>query len=153
RLLEQPLAEGLIAFSEDLIRKGIPFETRVLEQGVGQASQRVAALLAVPTNAEIFVLKRIRSVRQEPLALIHNYLLYERFPNIKDIDFTRQGLFATLENQFRTPLSWGQRTFQAQAADGEIARLLGVSDCDPVMYIEQVTYLADGSPIEQSDIW
>jgi len=153
RLLEQPLAEGLIAFSEDLIRKGIPFETQVLEQTTARVPQRVSALLAVPTDAEIFVLKRIRSVRQEPLALIHNYLLYRRFPGIKDIDFTRQGLFATLENRFNTPLSWGQRTFQAQAANDEIARLLGVSACDPVMYIEQVTYLADGSPIELSDIW
>jgi len=153
RLLEQPLAEGLIAFSEDLIRKGIPFETRVLEQTVAEASQRVAALLAVPANDRIFVLKRIRSVRQEPLAIIHNYLLYDRFPNIKDIDFTRQGLFATLENRFHTPLNWGQRTFQAQTANPEIAKLLGVSECDSVMYIEQVTYLADGSPIELSDIW
>jgi DNA-binding GntR family transcriptional regulator len=153
RMLEQPLAEDLIAFSEDLIRRGIPFETKVLVQIAAQASQRVAGLLSVPIDTEIFMLKRLRIVRQEPLALIHNYLLHDRFPQIATIDFTRQGLFATLERQFNVPLSWGRRTFQAQVAGEETARILGISAGDSVMYIEQVTYLSDGSPIELSDIW
>ncbi len=153
RMLEQPLAEDLIAFSEDLIRKGIPFETRVLEQRTEPASPRVAGLLRVPLDTEIFVLRRVRIVRQEPLALIKNYLSYDQFPQLRSIDFTRQGLFETLEKQFHVPLSWGQRTFEAQVADVESARLLGISPCDPVLYMEQVTYLRDGSPIEFSDIW
>src|SRR5262245_30964786 len=66
RMLEQPLAEDLIAFSEDLIRKGIPFETRVLEQTTEPASPRVAGLLRVPLDSMIFVLHRVRVVRQEP---------------------------------------------------------------------------------------
>ena len=153
RVLEQPLADGLIAFSEDLIRKGIPFETQVLEQTTMQATQRIAGLLSVPQRSSIFALKRIRVVRQEPLALIHNYLPYDRFPQIKTIDFTQHGLFETLEKQFQMALSWGQRTFQAKVADEEKARLLDISCGDPTMYIEQVTYLNDGTPIELSDIW
>ncbi len=151
--LEQSLADGLIAISEDLLHKGIPFETQVLEQTVVPASQRVAALLAVPQDTRIFMLRRVRSVRQEPFTLIRNYLLYDRLPQIERVDFTRQRLFETLEKQFNLRLSWGQRTFQAQVADEAIARLLHISPCDPVMYIEQVTYLRDGSPIELSDVW
>jgi len=151
--LEQPLAENLIAISEDLIHKGIPFETQVLEQTVVPASQRVAALLSVPPETRIFMLRRVRSVQHEPFTLIHNYLLYDRLPHIETMDFTRQRLFDTLEKQFNLPLSWGQRTFQAQVATDDIARLLHISPCDPVMYIEQVTYLRDGSPIELSDVW
>jgi len=153
RTLEQPLANGLIAFSEDLIRRGIPFETRVLEQTTTKASQRIAGLLSVPIETEVFLLKRLRSVRQEPLALLENYVLFDRCPQIKDVNFTHQRLFATLEKQFNLPLSWGQRVFQAQVANDETARLLGIEPCAPVMYLEQVTYIRDGSPIELSDIW
>ncbi len=153
RMLEQPLAEGLIAFSEDLIRKGIAFETEVLEQTTAPASQRIAGLLLVPPGTDVFVLNRIRTVRHEPLALMKNYLLPDRFPQIQTVDFTCQRLFETLEKQFNLPLSWGQRTFQAQVASEEIAQALDISPCDPVMYIEQVSYLRDGAPIEVSDIW
>jgi DNA-binding GntR family transcriptional regulator len=152
-VLEQPLAEGLIAISEDLIRKGIPFETQVIEQTTIPVTQRVAGLLGIPLGAEVFLLSRVRTVRQEPLAFTQNYLLYNRFPEIRTIDFTRHRLFETLEKQFHLSLSWGQRTFQAQVADEKTARMLGISVYDPVMYIEQVTYLRDGSPIELSDIW
>ncbi len=153
KLLEQPLAEGLIAISEDLIRQGIPFETQVLDQRTIPVSQRVAGLLAISPDAKVFLLRRVRTIHGEPFTLIRNYLMHSRFPEILTIDFTRQRLFETLEKQFHLPLSWGQRTFQAQAADEEIARTLGISVCAPVMYIEQVTYLRDGSPIELSDIW
>ena len=44
-VVEQPLADRLVTFSEDLISKGIPFETKVLEQAVVQAQGRVAAML------------------------------------------------------------------------------------------------------------
>jgi DNA-binding GntR family transcriptional regulator len=153
RMLEQPLAEDLIAFSEDLIRKGIPFETQVLAQATEPASPRVAGLLRVPLDSTIFVLHRVRVVRQEPLARIKNYLPYEHFPQIQQVDFTRQGLFETLEKHFNIPLSWGQRTFEARVADDETARWLAMSPGDPVLYMEQVTYLRSGSPIEFSDIW
>ena len=46
-MLEQPLADRLIAFSEDLIDKGIPFETRVIEQKIITPSEHVASLLAI----------------------------------------------------------------------------------------------------------
>ncbi len=153
RTLEQPLAEDLVTFSEDLIRKGIPFETVVIEQAEIAAPQRIASLLSIPAESPIFFLNRVRTVRQEPLALIKNYVFHQQFPQITRIDFTRQGLFETLEKQFNMPLSWGQRSFQAQLADEKTAQLLAIEPGSPVMYIEQVTYLQNRSPIELSDIW
>ena len=153
RTLEQPLANGLVAFSEDLARQGVPFETEVLEQRLALPSQRVAALLSVSDAAPVLTLKRVRRVQQEPIALLHNYVLVERAPEIASVDFVHVGLFATLEKRYGLALNWGQRTFQAQTAEAEVARQLHVDAGAPVMYVEQVTYLTDGTPIELSDIW
>lgn len=151
--LEQPLAERLIAFSEDLLEKGIPFETEVLQQSVLKPNERVASLLSIPAGRDVFFLKRIRFVAQTPLVLLHNYVVYDRCIGIEKVDFTKYRLFQVLEEQYGLVLDWGRRTFEAQAADSETAGLLKIDQCAPVMNLEQIVFLADGSPIELSDLW
>jgi DNA-binding GntR family transcriptional regulator len=153
RRLEQPLAERLVAFSEDLISRGIPFETCVLEQSVITPPERLASLLSVPEGEVVLFLKRVRLVGHEPLILLHNYVVYAHCPGIEQIDFTRYRLFEVLEGRYGLRLDWGRRTFEAQAATSDIAGHLGISECDPVMKLEQVVFLNDGSPIEHSDVW
>jgi DNA-binding GntR family transcriptional regulator len=151
--IEQPLAESLITFSEDLINRQIPFETRVLEQGLIHPPQRVTSLLSVPAKTEIFYLKRVRIVQGLPLILLVNYVRADHCPGIEEVDFTRYRLVEAFEDLFSLQLEWAQRTFEAQAANQEVADLLAVPPRDPIMYIEQVLYLADGSPLELSDLW
>jgi DNA-binding GntR family transcriptional regulator len=153
RTLEQPLAERLVAFSEDLLAKGIPFETRVLAQAVVAPDRRVASLLGLRPDQQVLELKRVRLVAGGPLILLHNYVIYDRCPGIDAVDFTRQRLLETLEARFGLRLEWGRRIFQAQAATAEVADRLEVAACDPVMYLQQILYLDDGSPIELSDVW
>ncbi len=151
--LEQPLADRLVAFSEDLIEKNIPFETRVLDQAVVQPSHKVASLLGIPLDARVFQIKRIRTVAQVPIILLTNYVVHARCPGIESVDFTQHRLFEVLENRFKLDLDWGRRLFQAQAADEAVASQLDISPSDPVMYLEQLVYLRDGSPIEFSRVW
>jgi DNA-binding GntR family transcriptional regulator len=153
RYLEQPLAERLVSFSEDLIYKGIPYETEVVEQAVIQPSQRVASLLALPPGGEVLLLRRRRAVRGKPLIFLHNFLPLDRCPGIEQIDFSRYRLFEVLEEILGLRLDWARRFFQAQAATGEVAGLLDITPRDPVLYMEQVLYQQDGQPIELSDLW
>lgn len=151
--LEQPLVEHLVTFSEDLIRRGIPFETEVLEQAVIAPSERVASLLSVPPGGKVFFIKRVRSVAQLPLIVLHNYVAHDRCPGIEQVDFTRHRLFEVLEEQFHLEIDWGRRTFEARTADEEVETLLNIAECAPVVYMEQLVYLSDGSPVELSDLW
>ncbi len=151
--LEQPLAERLIGFSEDLIEKGIPFETEVLEQSVVPAHEQIGSLLRVSPVGQVFYLKRVRKVAGRPLVVLNNYVVYERCVGIEKIDFTKYRLFDVLENHYKLVLDWGKRTFEAQVADNDAAQLLEISPCDPVMHMEQIVYLDNGYPIEFSSLY
>jgi DNA-binding GntR family transcriptional regulator len=153
RRLEQPLAERLVAISEDLISKGIPFETQVITQSLIDPDERIASLLSISKADRVFFLKRVRYVGNTPLILLHNYVVYQETPGIEKIDFTRHRLFEILEDHFGLDLDWGKRTFEAQVADAETASLLGIMECDPVMYLEQIVFLKSGTPVEMSDVW
>lgn len=150
--VEQPLAESLVTFSEGLTVRKIPFKTRVLEQSLIRPGHMVASLLSLQEE-EVFFLKRIRSVKDEPLIYLKNYVVCQHCPEIAAIDFSQETLFHVLENRFNLELDWGRRFFEAQAASSEVAAALDITPGDPVMYIEQIVYLSDGSPIELSNLW
>lgn len=152
-VLEQPLADRLITFSEDLIVKGIAFETEVIEQALVPARGRVALHLNVSAGTQVFFLRRLRRVEHVPVALLNNYVVSERCPGIEAVDFVNYRLFQTLEERYGLRVTNGHRTFQAQGAEREVAQQLGLETHDPVMHVEQVTYVEDGDAIEFSDIW
>ena len=152
-VVEQPLADRLITFSEDLISKGIAFETRVIEQAVITPKGRVAAQLELRPGAKVFYLRRVRLVDGEPLILLNNYVVYAACPGVEAIDFTSERLFQVLEERYDLKLARGRRTFQAQAADRETAHLLEMAQGDPVMNVEQLAFLEAGAVIECSDLW
>lgn len=153
KTLEQPLAEHLIAFSEDLLQKGIPYETRVIEQRLIRPPAKIAAFLAVSEDEDIFSIKRVRSIFQKPIVVLENYIACRFCPGIEKVDFSKQRVFQTLEEKYGLKLGWGWRTFQAKAVSEEVSSLLEAPLCEPVMYMEQLVYQKDGSPIEYSNVW
>ncbi|NOZ50438.1 MAG: GntR family transcriptional regulator [Chloroflexi bacterium] len=152
-VLQQPLAERLVTFSEDLISKGIPFRTKVLTQEVILCSRRLRALLSIAVDEKLLFLRRIRYVNDEPLILLNNYVVYASAPGIENVDFKQHRLFEILETGYGLTLAGGSRTFQAQPANAETASLLDTNQAAPVMYMEQLTHLQSGAPVEFSEIW
>ncbi|HEY8416054.1 MAG TPA: GntR family transcriptional regulator [Thermaerobacter sp.] len=151
--IEQPLAQRLAAFSELLEERGIPYSTRVLRQEVTIPEPRVASLLGLSPDEPAVFLARIRLVASRPVAYMENYVPRRLAPGLEEVDFTRHGLFATLEQRYGLALAWGHRSFEALAADDRRAEYLDLPPGAPVFYIQQVVYLADGTPVEYSDVW
>lgn len=152
-VIEQPLAEQLIAVSEALINKNISFQTLVFRQSLELPPQRIASLLSLADGTPALALERVRSVRQTPINYLLNFVNTQRCPGIEKVDFTKYRLLQTFEERYGLILGWGQRTFQAQSADEHVAKKLNINVNDPVMYMEQLIYLPDGSPLEFSQMW
>lgn len=151
--IEEPLAEHLIAFSEDLILQGIPFRTEVLVQEIILPDRRIAAFLNLSPGEPVLRLRRRRFVDDVPIILTENFVPLALAPGIEHEDFATQRLFRCMEQRFGLRLSWARRTFEAQAANPPEANLLALPHLAPLMYIEQIVYLEDGRSAECSDIW
>jgi len=151
--IEQPLADHFITFSEGLVMENISFETQVLEQAQMVPTQRIASLLSIPSGATVLYLKRVRCVHSEPLLLLKNYIVCDFCPGIAALDFRTTTLFNTLEKTYGLKIDWGRRLFEARAAGPEVASTLALDPAAPVMYLQQLSYLENGAPIELSDLW
>lgn len=151
--IEPAIAQRLSTLSEDLAGQGVATSTQVLVSALEVPPRPIAALLEVPNGGSVLRLERVRSTETGPVALLHNYVRADLAPGIDRIDFQREGLFASLEGRYGLTIATARRTFSAEAAGDEVAARLDLSPGTPVQYLEQITYLADGRPIEYSDVW
>jgi len=151
--IEQPIAQDLLSLSEGLKSQGLNFDTRVIDHRFEIPEPRIAALLEVPKRARVFKLLRRRSVGGVWVAVLANYIRADLCPDLDSHDFESRTLFGVLEEEYQLRIGWARRTFEAQAATGDAARWLEVENGSPILYLEQVSYLADDSPVEYSDVW
>lgn len=151
--IEPGIAQRLSTLSEDLAAQGITTTTAVVESTLSPAPQPIAALLDVAPEADMLHLVRTRSTDEGTVALIENYVRADLTPGIEHTDFVTNSLFGTLEHRYRLRIATARRTFSAEAADARAAEALGVPLGSPIQYLQQVTYLQDGRPVEYSDVW
>ena len=98
-LLQQPLADRMVTFSEDLISKGIPFETLVLDQHIIPANNRMSAMLDTQEGDGLLFLRRLRSIDGEPIIVVNSYVVSALAPNLEQLDFTARRLFPPSKNK------------------------------------------------------
>lgn len=152
-MIEPAIAQKLSTLSEDYAAQGITPVVEVISSGFVVPPPPVAALLEIPAGGTVFQICRRHVTHKGPVALLHNYVRAASVPGIERVDFTRERLFATLEGTYRLPIRTARRTFSAEPASDRVAAHLEVPAGSPVQYLEQITYLADGQPVEYSDVW
>lgn len=154
QMLEQSFAQEIISTSEALDRDGVRYDTKVVRRAVEVAAPEIAAHLhLLDHEAQVVAVRRVRSVEGTPVFVLDNYVIASLCPGLERADLGSRALFSVLEEDYEIVISGVQRTFQAQAAVPEIARLLRMEPGEPVMYLEQVSFEPDGQPIEYSDVW
>jgi GntR family transcriptional regulator len=127
---------------------GNPPVSRVLKQQIVPASAKVAGFLNLPSNTPVLEIERLRFVNDEPIVLVTTYLPFDRCAALLKADLTRQSLYAVMEQQLGLVITRGHRTLEAVPANQHEAELLQVDMGAPLMLLDSVSYLDDGTPIE-----
>jgi DNA-binding GntR family transcriptional regulator len=151
--IEQSIGQELLSLSEGLEREGVAFESSVISQSLEVPPDATAGLLGLAPGELALQLRRVTQIDGSPVAYLSNWVRVDLCPGIEDRDFTKASLFGVLEGEYGLQIATGRRTFEAQAAFGPPAVFLQIPVGAPVLYLEQVTYLADGRQIEYSDVW
>ncbi len=141
--VEQPLSV-LSGFSEDMRARGMVPGSRWIKRERGQASPTEAMTLSLAPGEPVVRLLRVRTADGRPMAVEHAVLPARFLP---DPGAVGESLYAVLREQGFAPGRALER-IRAVAATERVAELLGVGPGTPVLYIERVSYLSDGTPLE-----
>jgi GntR family transcriptional regulator len=146
-----PLEEGpreLKSFTSEMQGRGFRATSRVLEQGIVEASADVADCLEIAEGSAVFRLHRLRLADGEPMGLQTAYISMSLVPGIEQLSFADASLYEVLASQYSLYAAAARETHQAAAVPDEAASLLRVPAGSPALAAERLTALPDGRPLE-----
>jgi GntR family transcriptional regulator len=138
----------IVSFTEDMHQRGFRPGTEVLEAGLVPAPTDIAAKLAVEPCEELAHLRRLRLADDEPMSIEDAYLVHRYFPGVLSGDYTTSPLRRTLEEKYGVRLVRAKQVLRAVMAPRDLARLLSVRQGAALLFIERVSFSAQGIPVE-----
>ncbi|MBK9122110.1 MAG: GntR family transcriptional regulator [Chloroflexi bacterium] len=149
---EPKIPEGLVGsvsgFHEDMVAKGYTPVSRVLLQQRVKPTVKVARNLEISASTDVIELRRVRYVNGIPIQLVSNYLPYASCPSVLDADLTHRSLYGHMREKYGLEIARGKRIIEAVLANEEESGLLEVPIGAPLLVVDSVSFLADGTPIE-----
>jgi GntR family transcriptional regulator len=143
----------IISFTEDMQRRGLHPETKVLDAGLRPAIPEIADRLDIVSGTELAVLERLRLADHEPMSLEISHLVHALCPGILDGNYSQTPLHEALLDRYEIRLARAHQSIRAVAADRGLAGRLRVPAGAPLFYIERVTYQQMGVPVEYLQIY
>lgn len=146
--LRQSWFQKLIGFHQNYEEQGYRTRSQVLQQELVPASSKLAEKLQIEIGDDLTLIKRLRFVDDEPIAIVTAHLPYAMFPKLLHVDLTEQSLYRYLETEYGIEIARGHRTFEAVLADENEAELLNIDEGAALLLLDSISYLADGTPFE-----
>ena len=145
--LDVGVADAL-SFTEEMERRGLDAQTRLVASRPEAAPEAVAAALPLEPGSPTLYVERLRLAGGEPLLLEMVHLPAERFPGLLASDLERGSLYATLTERYGAPVTHAREALEPVLLPAREARLLGVAPRSLGLLVEGTAFTADGTPVE-----
>jgi DNA-binding GntR family transcriptional regulator len=137
----------LTSLFDDLARSDQKPATQVLDRELLPAPAAVAERLGVPAGTQVLHLRRVRTARGEPLAVMRNWLPADLAPVLTAEALESRGLYELMRGT-GVHLRIATQRIGARRATGAEARLLAVRKGAPLLTMERVSYDGSGRAVE-----
>ncbi|MFQ6066752.1 MAG: GntR family transcriptional regulator [bacterium] len=151
--LQEKFIQRTYGFYQEMKEKGLEVESRILEHELIEPPTRIKTLLKLTGGQKVVKTSRLRLVNKELIMFTTTYVRSDLCPGLEKEDLTNRSLYQLLWDKYRLKISYGQRTLEAVAASKYEANMLKVPRRSPLVYLESVSYLEDGTPIEYFEAW
>lgn len=146
--IHEGLIQKLTGFYHDMVERGMEPKTKVLYQEIVPANKKIADYLDVPVGTEVVEIERLRYIHDEPIQLTTTYIPLNLSPKLVGVDLTHRSLYEYLESENGISLYRGKRYIEAVLANQEEAELLEISEGDPLVLIDSISYTKTGQVME-----
>jgi DNA-binding GntR family transcriptional regulator len=152
-VMTRPSSNRLLSFGESMSAQGIEYETRVVEHRVEPASVICATNLGIQPGDEHLYLMRLRYVHDLPVMLIESHLSLSACPGLEGADLEHEVLFAAVERLSGRAVGRSEVSYSARAIGRMRGDWLQCDEHSPVLVMDQLVLLEDGTPIEWGSVW
>ena len=122
--LDRDIGESM-SFTEEMQRRGLDPETRLIAARPEAASETVATALELEPGSPTLYLERLRLAGGEPLLLEMVHLPAERFPGLLASDLEHNSLYDILTERYQAPVLRAREALEPVLLPAREAQLLG----------------------------
>lgn len=152
-IMARPSSNRLLSFGESMSAQGIDFTTRVVRSEVRRANRACAENLQINEGADYLYLVRVRKVYNRVVMLIESHLNLQVCPGLEKSDFEHEALFAAAERTSGQGVGRSEMVYAARTAGKRRGYWLECDASSPVLVLDQLVFLEDGSPFEWGSVW
>jgi GntR family transcriptional regulator len=138
----------LVSFSEDMRRRGLRPDARLLGLAQVLPAEKIARELQLQPGERVHEIRRLRLADGEPMALSTAYIPCTLIPLLTDDMIASGSLFELLQRRLGVRLGYADRSIRPMLADAEQAQLLNVPAGSPLMVVEGPAFLENDLPVE-----
>ncbi len=146
--IKEGLVQRLTGFHQDMSAQGYTTVTRVLAQQVVPADAEIASYLHLAIGDSVIKIERLRFIADEPIVLVTTYIPFDLCPALEHEDLSHQSLYTFLEQSCGIAIAYGRRMVEAVPASKYVSELLKIRKGSPLILLDSVTYMSDGTPLE-----
>ena len=146
--INENLVQSLMGFYEDMTARGFKVKNDILWQKKIPATEKIAKQLNLEVGENVIAIRRVRRLNDEPIVLDKTHIPYKFCPGLLNEDLSNKSLYSYIEDAYNLKIDRGRRYIEAVIASQEEAKLLKVKKGVPLLYIESIGYLKDGTPLE-----
>jgi GntR family transcriptional regulator len=151
KIISSPLVR--YGLREQLEQMGYKTSTKIVSFETIPANKKISKALGVEEGSEVFLVKRLRLVKNEPLSFHISYIPARIFPRLADQDLEHNQMCNVMENNYNFIIQRRIETLEAVTANTEEAWLLSVHPNSPLLLLENMVYTTGDLPIEYSQIF
>lgn len=151
--LQEKFVQRTYGFYQEMKEKGLEVESKVLEHKLVEPPNKIKNFLKLREGQKAVKTSRLRSVNGELIMFTISYVRSDFCPGLEKEDLTNRSLYQLLWDKYGIKISYGYRTLEAVAASKYEADMLKVRRGSPLVYLESISYLEDGTPIEYFEAW
>jgi GntR family transcriptional regulator len=144
--VEQEL-QGMTSFTEDMLSRGMNPSSILLSFQITLADKKTALALRIEEEDSVYIIKRIRLADGAPMALETAYIPVKIVPGLTE-ENSNLSLYQYIEENLALSISEATQEIEASTADPLDAETLEITIGDPILLIERISYLQEGTPFE-----
>lgn len=123
--------------------------TKVIKFDIIKSNELLQKKLLIPGNAPVFDIIRLRQVDGHPYVLEHTYMPQQLMPGLND-DVLDHSIYHYLQQTLGFKPGGAYRVIHADKAQENDIEYLNCQPGDPVLEVEQIAWLKDGTRFEYS---
>ena len=134
---------------EDVVPEGLSAQkVSVLDIQKIKSPKRIADILSVTDEEELYLIRRTRSDSGAVISYIKNYLPVQFGERITKKDLQHSPMLHILRDKLGLQIRKGRQYIMAVVADYEVANALSTNISSPVLYLETLIFADKEKPIE-----